>query len=60
MYIYDTISLARIVLHRMRNIVDKNCKENQNIHFVFNTIFQNIVPYVRQRGKIWNSQKDRA
>jgi len=35
------------VLLRMRNISDKNCRENQNTHFMFNTFFLNIMPFMR-------------
>jgi hypothetical protein len=36
LYIFIT---SRSVLLRMRNVSDKNCRENQNTHFVFNTFF---------------------
>jgi hypothetical protein len=38
--IYDNILLAFL---KIRNISDKSCRENQNIHFVFNTGFTKIV-----------------
>jgi len=31
----------------MRNIIDKSCRENQNPHFIFNTFFPKIVPFMR-------------
>jgi len=34
-YIFDNIWL----LHRMRNVWDKSCKENQNTHFIFNLYY---------------------
>ena len=29
----------RSVLLRMRNVLDKRCRENQNMHFVLNNFF---------------------
>jgi len=31
----------------MRNVSNKNCRENQNTHFVFNNIFSKIRPFMR-------------
>jgi len=31
--------VSRSVLHRMRNVSDKSCRENQNTHLVFNKCF---------------------
>jgi hypothetical protein len=31
--------ISRSVLLRMRNVLDKNCRENQNTHFMFNNFF---------------------
>jgi hypothetical protein len=42
-------------LLRMRNVLDKSCKENQSTHFMFNDFFlfiSKIVPFVRQGGSI--------
>jgi len=37
--------ISRSFLLRMRNVSDKSCRENQNIHFMFNYIFfSKIVP----------------
>jgi hypothetical protein len=30
-----------------KNVSDKNCRENQNTHFMFNKGFPKIVPFVR-------------
>jgi len=44
---------------RMRNVSDKSCKENQNIHFCFNNVFTKIRPFMRlcpwynQRSHRW-------
>jgi hypothetical protein len=35
---YTFLIISRSVLHRMRNISDKNCTENQNTHFVFSNV----------------------
>jgi hypothetical protein len=32
----------------MKNISDKSCRETQNTHFIFNNIFQKIVPFMRK------------
>ena len=31
--------ILRSLLLRMKNVSDKNCRENQNTHFMFNNIF---------------------
>jgi len=31
----------------MRYISDKNCRDNQNTHFVFSNVFLKIVPFIR-------------
>jgi hypothetical protein len=36
---YTFMIISRTVLLRMRNVSDKNCRENQNTHFVFNNFF---------------------
>jgi hypothetical protein len=33
------IIILRSVLFRMINVLDKNCRENQNTHFMFNNAF---------------------
>jgi hypothetical protein len=38
------ISLS--ILLRMKNVSDTISRENQNTHFVFNNIFQKIVPFM--------------
>jgi hypothetical protein len=37
------VIIFRWILLRMRNVSDKICTENQNIHFMFNNIFPKIV-----------------
>jgi hypothetical protein len=39
--------ISRWILLRMRNVSDKSCRENQNIHFMFNNFFPKIVPFMR-------------
>jgi len=33
-YNYDN-GTSRCILHQMRNVLDKSCRENQNIHPMF-------------------------
>jgi hypothetical protein len=40
------------ILLRMRVVLGKSCRDNQNIHFISSTIFLKLVPFKRQRGKI--------
>jgi len=37
----------------IRNILDKNCSENQNTYSTLNKFYLKIVSFVRQCGKIW-------
>jgi len=30
----------------MRNVSDKNCRENENTHFVFSNCFSKLVPFM--------------
>jgi hypothetical protein len=39
--------ISRWNLLRMRNVSGKSCRENQNTHFLFNSIFPKIVPFMR-------------
>jgi hypothetical protein len=43
-YCYDSISLN---FFRMRNVSDRNCRENQNKHFESFNFFPKIVPFMR-------------
>ena len=33
------MTISRSILHRMRNISHRSCRENQNIHFLLNNFF---------------------
>jgi len=48
--------IYRAVLLRMRNVTDRNRRENQNTHFMFSNLFfffpPKIVSFIRQCGKI--------
>jgi hypothetical protein len=45
------------MFHRMRNVLDKSCRENQNTHFTFNNFFfSKIMPFMRYFWKLWWSQ----
>jgi len=39
--------IMHMFLLRMRSVSDKNHRENQNMHFMFNHVFLKIVPYVK-------------
>jgi len=42
--------ITRSFFLRMRIVSDKNCRENQNTHFVFSNCFSQIVPFMRLCG----------
>jgi len=44
---YTFLIISRQILLRMRNVVDKSCKVNQNTHFMFNIFFSKIVSFMR-------------
>jgi len=50
---------SRLILLTMRNVSGKNCRENQNTHFMFNNFFSQIKAIMRCFGKIRNSQTGR-
>ena len=52
-YIYDIISCIHL---RMKNVSDKNCRDNHNTHFVFNNFFPIIMPFVKKWGRIQQSR----
>jgi hypothetical protein len=39
------------ILLRIRNVLDKSCKENQNTHFMFSNFFLKIVLFMTYSGK---------
>jgi len=39
--------ILRSVLHRMRNVLGKSCRENQNKRLVLNKVFPKIVQFMR-------------
>ena len=50
--------LSRSVLLRMRNVSDKNCRENQDTYFAFSNFFS-----LENRavcGKIWENMVERG
>jgi len=49
---YTLLTISRSVLLRMRDVLDKSCRENQNTHFMFKNYFSKIVPFMRKCGKI--------
>jgi hypothetical protein len=38
--------MSHSVLLRMRNVLDRSCRENHNTHFVFNNGLPKIVPFL--------------
>ena len=44
-FIFMTISSW--ILLRIKNVSDKNCRENQNTHFMSNNVSPKIVPFIR-------------
>jgi hypothetical protein len=49
---YTFVIISRSFLIRMRNVLYKSRRGNQNTHFVFSNFFSIIVPSMRHRGKI--------
>jgi hypothetical protein len=48
---YKFIAISRSVILKMRNISHKNCRENQNTHFVLSNFFPKILPFGDNVGK---------
>ena len=44
------------IIHKMRNVSDKCCRENQSTHFMFSDVSLKIVVFMRWYGKIQSSQ----
>jgi hypothetical protein len=42
-----TFMISRWLLLRLRNVLGKSCRENQNTHFIFNNFFPRIVLFMR-------------
>jgi len=36
---YALITISRSIILRVRNVSGKNCRENQNTHFMYNNFF---------------------
>ena len=49
--VFTFIKLSRYIFLRIRNVLDKCCRETQNTHFIFNTFLSKIVPFMRQCRK---------
>ena len=54
--VFTFTRISRWVL-RMRNSLDKSCRENQNTHFMFNNLFPKNAQFMRQCRKIWCNQR---
>jgi hypothetical protein len=46
----DIFVIAHSVLLRIRNVLGKSCRENQNTYFMFDNILPKIVPLMRYCG----------
>jgi len=44
------MTISRFSLHRKRHVSDNICRENQNTHFKFITLFPKIVSFMRKCG----------
>jgi hypothetical protein len=47
----NILMISRSVLLRMRNVSDKNCRENQNAHFAFSKLFYRLWVNVEKYGR---------
>jgi hypothetical protein len=45
--VFTFMTISRLILLRMRNVLDKSCRENQNTHFTFSYVFPKIAPFMR-------------
>jgi hypothetical protein len=45
--------IFRRILHLIKNVSDKNCRENQNTHFIFN----NISFFFRKSCRMWDNME---
>jgi hypothetical protein len=43
------LKISGCIIFRMRNVLDKRCKENQNTHFMFNNFF-----FFRKLHRLWD------
>jgi hypothetical protein len=45
--VFTFMTISRQILLRMKNVLDKYYRENQNTHFMFSNVFAKIVPFMR-------------
>ena len=45
--VFTFMTISRQILLRMRNILDKSYREDQDAHFIFSNFFPKIVPFMR-------------
>jgi hypothetical protein len=45
--VFTVMTVSPQILRRMRNVLDKSCRENKNTHFMFTNFFTKIVPFIR-------------
>jgi hypothetical protein len=41
---YTLVIISRLINLRMKIVLERRCRENQNKHFIFNNFFPKIVP----------------
>ena len=41
---------SRGIMLRIRNVLDKRCRGNQNTRLIFNNFFPKVVPFTRPRA----------
>jgi hypothetical protein len=46
-HVFTFMTIYRQTLLRMRNVLEKSCRKNQNTHFMFNNVFPKITPFIR-------------
>jgi hypothetical protein len=49
--VFTFMTISRWILLKMRNVLDKSCRENKNTHFMFNNFFPKTAPFTRECQK---------
>jgi hypothetical protein len=52
-FLHKFMSTSCSILLRMRNVLDKNCTENQDTQFVFSNFFFNCIVHETQKYRVW-------
>jgi hypothetical protein len=48
---YTLLITSRSIIIKMRNLSEKRCRENQNMHIMLNHFFSKTVPFMRKCEK---------